>query len=173
MGSLPGDLRTGLSQLRQRWYDTPQREAESGPIGFTVGLNLYGYVGQNPVNLVDPEGLAGPKEFCTAFKVLKWTNMPVQPLLPQSTLGIGDLALIAAGEFGAPLLAVGFAGWALSQRAPSRTPCPQSNLGQLFRDIPKQTRQFTIYPGSRHWRSAGVSPNDAHPKYRQQQECYN
>ena len=50
-----------LLYARQRWYD-PQlgRWLSADPIGFAGGLNLYGYVGQNPIMRTDPSGLIGP-----------------------------------------------------------------------------------------------------------------
>lgn len=42
---------------RSRWYDQQQgRFLSEDTIGFQGGLNLYGYVGGNPVNLADPHG---------------------------------------------------------------------------------------------------------------------
>src|SRR5687768_13592818 len=47
--------------LRARYYDS-----ETGlfinrdPLGLKAGLNVYAYVGNNPVNRTDPEGLLWP-----------------------------------------------------------------------------------------------------------------
>jgi len=50
---------SGLYYMRQRWYEPSLgRFLRQDPIGFSGGLNLYTYVGQNPVNRVDPSGLA-------------------------------------------------------------------------------------------------------------------
>jgi RHS repeat-associated protein len=47
----------GLYFMRARYYD-PQvgRLIKKDPIGYAGGMNLYGYVGGNPVNWVDPWG---------------------------------------------------------------------------------------------------------------------
>ncbi|MCH7958182.1 MAG: RHS domain-containing protein, partial [Proteobacteria bacterium] len=52
------DAETGLHYNYFRDYDpTLGRYIQSDPIGLAGGLNTYGYVGGNPVNAVDPEGL--------------------------------------------------------------------------------------------------------------------
>jgi RHS repeat-associated protein len=53
------DLNTGLVQQRGRWYGPAMgRWMSEDPSGFGGGINLYGYVGNDPTNLVDPSGLA-------------------------------------------------------------------------------------------------------------------
>ena len=53
------DETTGLLYYRARWYDaTLGRFISQDPIGFAGGdINLYRYVGQNPLNGRDPSGL--------------------------------------------------------------------------------------------------------------------
>lgn len=49
---------TGLYYYRARYYNPSiGRFISEDPIGLDGGINLYGYVGGNPVNWVDPEGL--------------------------------------------------------------------------------------------------------------------
>lgn len=52
------DSDTGLLYYRARWYDPKVgRFISEDPIGFKGGdVNVYGYVGSNPVNLNDPTG---------------------------------------------------------------------------------------------------------------------
>ena len=52
------DEETGLYQYRARYYDAALgRFIGRDPIEYDGGLNLYGYVGSNPINRVDPMGL--------------------------------------------------------------------------------------------------------------------
>ncbi len=54
------DPETGLYYNRARFYDPALgRFLQPDPIGFADGLNLYAYVGGNPINFVDPLGLFG------------------------------------------------------------------------------------------------------------------
>ncbi|WP_255534314.1 RHS repeat-associated core domain-containing protein [Thiohalobacter sp. COW1] len=47
----------GLYYMRARYYDAEVgRFISEDPIGFEGGLNLYAYVGGNPINAVDPSG---------------------------------------------------------------------------------------------------------------------
>jgi len=52
------DPDTQLYYHRARYYDPQARRFISeDPIGLEGGINLYGYVGNNPLNLIDPYGL--------------------------------------------------------------------------------------------------------------------
>jgi RHS repeat-associated protein len=52
------DAETGLYYYRARYYDAKLgRFVSEDPIGFKGGSNLYAYVGNSPVNAVDPFGL--------------------------------------------------------------------------------------------------------------------
>ena len=53
------DALTGLTYHRARWYDPNlARFMNEDPVGFEGGLNLYAYVDNDPVSLIDPFGLA-------------------------------------------------------------------------------------------------------------------
>jgi len=72
------DAETGLVLCTNRYYDPQQgRFVTRDPIGYAGGVNLYGYVGNNPVNSVDPLGLtfspdpASKDKFWEAINYLK------------------------------------------------------------------------------------------------------
>ena len=59
------DKEVGLYYYRGRYYDSRLgRFTQEDPIGLAGGLNLYAYVGNNPLNFSDPNGLlAAPWHF--------------------------------------------------------------------------------------------------------------
>ncbi len=64
-GREPDD--TGLVYYRARFYDPSiGRFTQRDPIGLIGGLNFYSYVGNDPTNLTDPEGLLCPTCFIGA-----------------------------------------------------------------------------------------------------------
>jgi len=57
------DTETGLHYNWNRYYDpTTGRYISSDPIGLAGGMNLYGYVQNDPVNRIDPLGLMSESE---------------------------------------------------------------------------------------------------------------
>ncbi len=60
------DNETGLYYYRARYYDTGiKRFLQPDPIGYLGGMNLYAYVGNDPVNWVDTMGFAWEDPFPT------------------------------------------------------------------------------------------------------------
>jgi RHS repeat-associated protein len=58
------DEGNGLLYMRARYYDPGLgRFINQDPIGLLGGINVYEYVGNNPLNFVDPSGLQSPYQF--------------------------------------------------------------------------------------------------------------
>jgi RHS repeat-associated protein len=53
------DVESGLYYLRARYYDpSTAKFLQADPLGIAAGVNLYSYVRNNPLNLIDPTGLS-------------------------------------------------------------------------------------------------------------------
>jgi RHS repeat-associated protein len=90
----------GMYYYKARIYSpTLGRFMQSDPIGYGDGMNMYGYVGGDPVNNVDPSGLA----------VLQ-PNPDVKPIEPCAPGAICVTAQKLSGEGGTPLGAGAFIG---------------------------------------------------------------
>jgi RHS repeat-associated protein len=75
---------SGLDLSRTRAYDPfTARWLSRDPIGEAGGVNLYQYVGNNPVNLIDPEGL------CVEAAIGK-VSEPYLPVSAPQTADIGS-----------------------------------------------------------------------------------
>jgi len=101
----------GLYYMRARYYDAETgRFVSEDPIGFGGGdVNLYSYVGNNPINFIDPLGLTAGDTNASNTWVEAWeiTNIPPQILLAVTisqldspALGLADLIAVAiAAEY--------------------------------------------------------------------------
>jgi RHS repeat-associated protein len=67
------DRETGLYYYRARYYDASiGRFTAKDPIGFEGGINLYAYVGNNPVKWIDPWGLTKQCPECPPVNNPDW-----------------------------------------------------------------------------------------------------
>jgi RHS repeat-associated protein len=82
------DKDTGLVRFGARDYDpNVGRWVSKDPIRFDGGANLYAYVGNDPVNLIDPHGEAAQAAAAAAF-----------PLLPALGIGVGLYCLFNSAQ---------------------------------------------------------------------------
>jgi RHS repeat-associated protein len=97
--------RSGLYYYRARWYD-PEigRFITQDPIGFLGGMNLYAYVGNDPVNRIDPWGFC-PQEVGLYDKISTIVQIadcvPINSIPLPITRYIGLVFDSAASTFGA------------------------------------------------------------------------
>jgi RHS repeat-associated protein len=119
------DADTGLVRFGAREYDADTgRWLSKDPIGLNGGLALYGYVGGDPINAIDPTGLS-------AFKAFLKFNFPgygaADDAIPIIDAGVEDLragrigcaafAFYNAGQGAAATVAFSFEGAAAAEKA--------------------------------------------------------
>ena len=138
------DAETGLYYYRARYYSTGLgRFLEPDPIGFGDGLNVYAYVGNNPINFVDPLGLFGQSGgfqssagFRTTQADLDFLNAIDQPIQP----AIGPVELLG-GVAGLARLGVGVASLLTRQATSAVTNLIPSRLARV---IPGNIKPTTL-----------------------------
>jgi hypothetical protein len=94
------DEGNGLFYMRARYYDPEVgRFITKDPIGFAGGLNLYGYVANNPVNSIDPSGLFIGGILARILGMIGFASesMPVAGLMVDTVVG-GVLAFADIDE---------------------------------------------------------------------------
>lgn len=127
------DPETGLYHNRARAYSpTLGRFLQADPIGTDGGINLYAYVNNDPLNMVDPKGEAGTivstaldftpvvgdiKGFYDAYQDPTWTNIAAAGIGVFGPIGDG----LAKGLKTADKIGIGqFAAESIPARSPAR-----------------------------------------------------
>ena len=85
------DENDGLYFMRYRYYDAcTSRFIQKDPLGISDGLNLYSYVGNNPLNYIDPSGTSG-LAVALAMAIIGLTVGGVTVLLKAKNFGDNNL----------------------------------------------------------------------------------
>jgi RHS repeat-associated protein len=70
------DADANLYYYRNRWYDPQEgRFISEDPIGLEGGINSYAYVGNSPMNLIDPSGLDGDDPGFFRLQLAYWKGV--------------------------------------------------------------------------------------------------
>jgi RHS repeat-associated protein len=99
-----------LLYMRARFYmPSVGRFINQDPIGLAGGMNMYGYVGGNPINRIDPKGLS-PNGSCGCRQLMhEQTQLELELLLKVGGFyGGGGGALISMG------IAIGWTPWGIA-----------------------------------------------------------
>lgn len=110
------DTETGLWNNGFRDYDpTLGRYVESDPLGLRGGINTYAYVGNDPLNYIDPLGLSSCKDQAIFNEIAN--NEAIEPVYPELYLfGAGRL-LYAGAAMAIPSIASTAADTSIGQAA--------------------------------------------------------
>jgi len=128
----PIDEKTGLSDYRARWYDAnTARFINEDPSGFKGGdTNLFRYVGNDPLDRVDPSGLTA-----------KWAGYGGKGSVPAAGWGAyGTGGLMSVSEFGR-------LSGSLGSQPSSGTSAPKNNSQFMASATQLFMQQFTGKPG--------------------------
>ena len=119
------DPRSGLYYFGARYYDPEVgRWLTPDPMGFVDGMNLYAYVNNNPINLIDPYGYIGER-IGNLFKDIDWVSLTdsqreeLHEAIIMASLGVGGRTVLGhypeyiakAEKIGAHYLQVGKWSW--------------------------------------------------------------